>query len=62
MAAYDKLPTDPVMLLSFLNTQLRDNYKSLEDLAGAFGLDADETQKRLRSIDYEYDPTANQFI
>ena len=62
MATYDKLPSDPVMLLSFLNTQLRDNYKSLEDLVCGFGLDADEIQSRLRAIDYEYDPAANQFI
>ena len=61
MATYDKLPSDPVMLLSFLNTQLRDNYHSLEDLVNAFGLDADETQNRLRAIDYEYDPATNQF-
>ena len=26
------IPKDPVMLMSFLNTQLRDNYSSFEDL------------------------------
>ena len=30
------LPKDPVMLLSFVNTQLRDNYSNLEELAAAY--------------------------
>ena len=34
------LPKDPVMLMSYLNTQLRDNYDSLEALCDA--LDADQ--------------------
>ena len=62
MAAYDKLPKDPVMLLSFLNTQLRDNYASLEELTSAFGLDMNEIRHTLRAISYEYDPGTNQFI
>ena len=31
------LPKDPVMLLSYLNTQLRDNYDSLEALCDEIG-------------------------
>ena len=34
------LPKDPVILLSFVNTQLRDNYASLEELCKAFDADA----------------------
>ena len=26
------IPNDPIMLMSYLNTQLRDNYASLEEL------------------------------
>ena len=33
------LPKDPVMLLSFVNTQLRDNYSNLEELAAAYMTD-----------------------
>ena len=62
MAIYDKLPKDPVMLLSFINTQLRDTYDSFEDFAHAFGIDPEETMRTLRSIDYEYDPSRNQFV
>ena len=32
------LPKDPVMLLSFVNTQLRDHYPSLEEFAAIYQL------------------------
>ena len=62
MASYDNLPKDPVMLLSFLNTQLRDNYASLHELCGTFDLDMDELLQKMRSIRYEYDKNLNQFV
>ena len=40
------IPKDPVMLMSFLNTQLRDNYSSFEDLCGAYDLDAEEMKRK----------------
>lgn len=62
MAFYEKLPTDPAMLLSFINTQLRDNYESLEDFCAAFGADIEEIAAKLRTIDYEYDANRNRFL
>lgn len=62
MASYEKLPNDPAMLLSFVNTQLRDNYDSFEEFAAAFLTDAEEIRAKLRTIDYEYDAKRNQFI
>lgn len=56
------LPNDPVMLLSFVNTQLRDNYTDLAELAGAYMTDADTLEKKLASISYKYDRKQNQFI
>lgn len=56
------MPKDPVMLLSFVNTQLRDNYSSLEELAAAYGADAAEICRKLGDIDYTYDPEGNRFV
>ncbi|MCM1283675.1 MAG: DUF4250 domain-containing protein [Muribaculaceae bacterium] len=56
------LPKDPVMLLSFVNTQLRDNYPSLEELAAAFMTDTDTLCAQLAAIGYRYDGTQNRFL
>ncbi len=55
------LPKDPVMLLSFVNTQLRDNYSGLKELAAAYDIDEKELGDKLAQIDYKYDETVNQF-
>ena len=56
------LPKDPVILLSYVNTKLRDEYASLAELCAA--LDAGEAAIReiLSGLDYRYDPEQNQFI
>ena len=59
---YDSLPNDPVMLMSFLNTQLRDHYPSLEALAEAYEFHVEDIVTKLKSIDYEYDAKTNQFV
>ena len=53
------LPKDPVILLSYLNTKLRDEYSSLAELCTA--LDADEAAVQ-ETLDYRYSPEQNQFI
>ncbi len=55
------LPKDPVMLLSFVNTQLRDNYSSLKELAAAYTVDEKDIADKLAQIDYKYDESLNQF-
>lgn len=57
-----QLPNDPVMLLSFTNTQLRDHYSSLTEFCKAYIVDENIITNKLRSIDYEYDKKANQFV
>ena len=49
------------MLLSFVNTQLRDNYSSPEELAAAYGVDLAEIEKKLGAINYFYDKENNRF-
>lgn len=58
----NNLPKDPVMLLSFVNTQLRDNYADLPDFCHTYNVDINDLVGRLRSIDYSYDENTNQFI
>lgn len=62
MTEYQNLPNDPAMLLSFVNTQLCDNYASFSELVAAFHADADAITEKLKMIDYEYDETQNQFV
>lgn len=56
------IPKDPVMLLSYVNTQLRDFYPSLETLCDEKGLDQEELKKKLEAVDYHYSPERNQFV
>lgn len=56
------LPKDPVMLLSVVNTKLRDYYSSLEEFAKAEGVAAEEIVDKLKSINYLYDESQNQFV
>lgn len=55
------LPKDPVMLLSFINMQLRDNYSSLTELTSVFGQDENQIKERLAAINYFYNEETNQF-
>ena len=56
------LPGDPVMLLSVINTQLRDYYPSLDALCDDMHIDRKELSDRLDLIDYAYDAGRNQFV
>ncbi|HIZ79871.1 MAG TPA: DUF4250 domain-containing protein [Candidatus Lachnoclostridium stercorigallinarum] len=56
------VPKDPAMLLSYVNTQLRDNYPSLEEMCQALGESREEIEKTLGTIDYEYSPEQNRFV
>ena len=56
------IPKDPIILLSFVNTQLRDNYPSLTELAKTAGVDEAEITDKLKAVGYTYDADKNQFI
>lgn len=56
------IPNDPVMLLSYVNTQLRDFYPSLAEFCGSFQVSECEIREKLLSIDYTYDEALNQFV
>lgn len=52
---------DPVMLLSFINTKLRDEYSSLNSLCNDLSLDEEFLKDKLKNIGYEYNIDMNQF-
>ena len=56
------LPKDPVILLSFVNTKLRDEYFSLEELCAALDTDRAELEKAMAALDRRYSPEHNQFL
>lgn len=55
------LPKDPVLLLSFVNTKLRDQYPSLEEFCKSCDISPEELTVSLAAIDYHYRPEHNQF-
>lgn len=56
------LPRDPVMLLSVVNTKLRDYYPTLDVLCEDMQVDKQELIGKLEMIDYTYDAGSNQFV
>ena len=56
------IPSDPIILLSFINTRLRDQYSSLDDLCDDLDIDRTEIEDKLRLAGFEYNPDQNQFL
>lgn len=56
-----ELPQDSFMLLSVINTYLRDEYDSFEELCDSLGVDREEIKKKLSLAGFEYIPEINQF-
>lgn len=55
------IPQDPVMLMSFVNMKLRDEYGSLKELCQSLSLNENELIKTLKSAGFDYLPDQNQF-
>ena len=55
------IPKDPVILLSYVNTQLRDNYSSLDEMCQALDADKSRIISVLSGIGYQYEPAQNSF-
>ena len=56
------LPKNPEMLLSVINTRLRDFYESFSDLCESEDADPEEIETILKQAGYHYDPDKNAFI
>ena len=55
------LPKDPYILLSYVNTMLRDHYASRDEFVEAVDADPEELEQRLSSIHVFYDEKTNQY-
>ncbi len=58
------LPNDPVILMSVINTKLRDFYKSFDELCEREDISADDREmilKKLESVGYVYNGEQNRF-
>lgn len=55
------LPEDPIILLSVINTKLRDFYGSLDELCEDLDVRKEELVKKLASAGFDYDSEKNQF-
>lgn len=60
--AFEQLPKDPMMLLSVVNTKLRDKYSSLETLCEDMNVDENVIKEILITIGYVYNSELNRFI
>lgn len=55
------LPEDPMMLFSFINMKLRDNYSSLDELCDDLHIDKDFIINKLAEAGFEYSVEYNKF-
>lgn len=51
-----------MILLSYVNTKLRDEYPSLGELCRSLGANEADLTRRLDAIGYEYDKSLNRFV
>ncbi|MFQ9871554.1 MAG: DUF4250 domain-containing protein [Oscillospiraceae bacterium] len=56
------LPNDPFILLSVINTKLRDFYPSLAELCSSEDISCEELETALAQVGYRYSAQHNQFI
>ena len=55
------LPNDPMILLSYVNTKLRDEYDSLAALCEGLDLDEAALKEKLAVAGFVYDAGRNRF-
>lgn len=55
------LPQDPIMLLSVINTKLRDEYPDMDELCASLDIHRKQLEKKLEDAGFKYDKTINQF-
>ena len=56
-----EVPKDPMMLFSFINTKLRDEYSSLDELCDDLNTNKEDLERKLKAAGFEYNPKQNKF-
>ena len=56
------LPQDPMILLSYVNTKLRDEYPSLDELCDDLDADREELVRKLAAVNYTSSAEQNRFV
>ncbi len=56
------IPQDPIILLSYVNTNLRDHYATLQEFCSVHQISEQSLRDTLSSVDYHYDEITNQFV
>ena len=56
-----ELPKDPMILFSFVNMKLRDNYASLDDLCEDMDIRKEDILEQLKSAGFEYSSEHSKF-
>ncbi|MBR4119712.1 MAG: DUF4250 domain-containing protein [Bacteroidales bacterium] len=55
------IPSEPMMLFSFINMKLRDEYPSLDELCSSMDIDRSWLIEKLASVGFEYSAENNKF-
>ena len=55
------IPKDPMILLSFVNMKLRDEYRTLEEVCKEHDRDVEALKKKLEDIGFQYNAKLKQF-
>ena len=56
------IPNDPVMLLSFVNMKLRDEFSDLDELCGVLDVSRPDLEERVAALGYAYNEEWYLFI
>ena len=56
------IPNDPAILLSYVNTKLRDDFPSLDEMCKSLCIPQEQIESKLAAIGYVYDQSKNRFI
>ena len=57
----NELPQDPAILMSYINTLLRDRYASLDELCEDTGINCEALVACLAQAGFEYNASLNKF-